>query len=338
MSDATNAPVVSADDVDAHYATVLGFNEEILPATHKAVMQRAAAARGEMHLVDRGDIRIKEGLNPRIQDASYHAHVRWLADSMKEKGFFADKPIAVYAGYDGKRPVMYVVDGFCRMAAYDLALSEGAPLLEIPVILSPNSTSMEDLTVNFVVSNSGKRLTPMEVSIVCKRLQGFGWNDARIASSLHITQEYVGQLLTLAGAPREIRNMVQNGEMTASLAVETLRKHGPDVMQVVGEAMATAKADGKVKLTKRYMPEQIQRKYVTKQAPVVIDAIKRLQTHEAFRALPDDLRGVFEDFLKGMDKAVQAKEAVQGETVVDGGVAAEADAAPQDKKSEAAVA
>lgn len=297
---------------DNQFKTIFDFNEEILPASQKVVLQRSVTVRGEMLMISRDDIRVKEGFNPRIQDAAYHAHIRALADSMKAEGYFLDKPIAVYAGYDGKRPVLFAFDGFCRLAAYDLALSEGAPLQDLPIVIKPNSVTIEDLTVGFVVGNTGKRLTPMEIGVVCKRLVGFGWSEERIAERLHISCEYVAQLLLLAGAPRFIRDFVQNGEMTASLAVESLRKHGADVQDVLVDALANAKAAGKTRLTKRFMPGHGQRKFLTKKAPVMLEAIERLTKHDAFKKLPNDLRITFEALVSG---AAAACDPVTGDDV-----------------------
>ncbi len=93
------------------------------------------------------------------------------------------------------------------------------------MVVKPNSSSLEDLTVSLVTSNGGKRLTPYELGMVAKRLEGFGWEPERIASRLLITEQYVEQLLMLMGAPLGLRQAVQAGHMSAANAVELLRKH-----------------------------------------------------------------------------------------------------------------
>ncbi|TAL65819.1 MAG: ParB/RepB/Spo0J family partition protein [Burkholderiaceae bacterium] len=303
-------------DIDRQFQGVLEFQTEIVPASHKTLMNSIVAVKAEMLMVDVNDLRVLDGFNPRIQDERYHAHVRTIADSIKENGYYPDKPLAGYGGLDGRKPVIYVTDGFCRTAALKLAISEGAPISEVPLVLKDKSTTMEDLTVAFVVSNKGKNLTPMELAIVCKRLVGFGWTVQRIAEKVQITVEYVSQLLTLAGAPRHIREMVQSGEVTAALAIETMRKHGADAGEALNAGLAAAKATGKTRLTKKFMPAQVQRKFFIKNAPQMFSVMERIRALASYGAMPPDIRSAIDDLVKGAAIAAEPKSepGVKGNT------------------------
>lgn len=295
MSNNTNPnPASTACDIEQS----ANFSLDLTPANHKALFQSIAAAKGDLYMMSIDDLRVIDGFNPRIRDAGLDAHIRAIADSIKMNGFYRDKPIAGYGALDGKKPVIYVTDGHNRLEALRLAIAEGAQIDEVPVIVKDRSTTIEDLTVALVRSNEGKRLTPLEIAIVCKRLVNFGWTIPRIAESLGFTPEYVGQLLTLAGAPREIRQMVQAGEATAATALDAIRKHGSDAGGVMAQALEQAKSQGKTKVTAKFLPEQVRRKAIVKQAPQMIEALQQLRADPVYSNLPDKLKLLIDEIVQ----------------------------------------
>lgn len=300
----------TADSIEENVVqvqTALDFNTELVGASHKSLLNSIAATKGDMLIVALEDIRIIPGFNVRVKDAGYHAHIRDLANSIRENGFYNNKPLTGYAGMEGKKPVIFLTDGHCRMEGAHLAISEGAPITELPVILKDKSVTMEDLTVELVRSNNGKRLTPLEMAIACKRLVSFNLKPQTIADKIGITVEYVNQLLTIAGAPASIREMIQAGEATAAVALGALRDHGSDAGKVMGEALAKAKASGKTKLTQKFLPQQILKKAYAKSAPAMYTAITQVKAHDAFGQLPEDLRKMIEDIISKMPAAEEAK-------------------------------
>jgi ParB family chromosome partitioning protein len=293
----------------------LAFNAELTAASHKSVIAGHAMIKSDMYLCPVEDIKILPDFNPRIQDDAYRAHIRGLADSIAANGFFLDKPLAGFGAIEGKKAVIYVTDGHCRLAAVKLAIDEGAPISEVPLVLCDKSTTMEDLTIQLVRANEGKRFSPMELAVVCKRLSSFGWKPVKISEKLSMTPEYVNQLLTLAGAPNAIREMVQQGEATAAVALGALRAHGEKAGEVLGEALKVAKATGKAKVTNKFMPEQVYKAALTKSAPKMYQALERIQTNEAYASLPDDLQALIAELVATIKKSSIPEN---GETVTTG--------------------
>lgn len=113
--------------------------------------------------VPREKLHIEPGFNVRVHDADYNAHVRSIADSIKENGYYPDKPIAGFVAKRDGKDVIVVTDGHSRIAGFDLAVSEGYEGTELPVVTKPRGTSMEDLTIALVTSNTGKPLSPYEL-------------------------------------------------------------------------------------------------------------------------------------------------------------------------------
>lgn len=289
----------------AQFQAALNFNTELVAANPKVLFNSIAMVKAEMWDVQVEDLRVLQDFNIRIRNAEYFAHVRNLADSILANGFYKDKPLSGFGTLAGKKPIIYITDGHCRYEAVLLAISEGAPITELPVVIKDKSVSMEDLTVSLVRSSEGKRLAPLEVAIAVKRLFNFGWKQPLIAQKIGVSEVYVNQLLVLAGAPKAVRDMVESGEATAAVALDAIRAHGSDAQQVMTEALEDAKANGKTKLTARFLPEQIKKKACAKAAPAMFAVIEQVKAHKSFSRLPDDLKLTIEALIAKIGEITQ---------------------------------
>jgi len=219
------------------------------------------------------DLRTIEGFNPRFRDQALIDHIRSLADSMKNEGYYLERPLAGYGTLEGKKPVIYVTEGHCRLEAVKLAILEGAPIIDVPVVIKDRSTTLEDLTVALVRANENRKFGPPELAVVSKRLLKSGWDHGRIGSRLGISPEYVGQLLMIAAAPQPVQDMVQSDLATAAVALAALREHGTEAAVVLASALELARANGKDKLTAKFLPAQIRKKAAVKSAPAMFTVL-----------------------------------------------------------------
>jgi ParB family transcriptional regulator, chromosome partitioning protein len=215
---------------------------------------KEGAGKSDLWFVPRDQIKVVPGFNVRDKDAEYIAAVREYADSMKANGFYRNKALAGYVAVENGENVIYVTDGHTRLDAVDLANAEGAEIHKIPMIISPAGTNAEDLTVALVTSNSGRNLRPHEIAKVVKRLIGYNMSTEEIAKRLAFTKVYVESLLKLLEAPHGVREMVKEGKVSATLAIETYKKHGADAEKLLQDGLATATSLGKEKLTKKNIP------------------------------------------------------------------------------------
>ena len=209
--------------------------------------------------------------------------------------------MAGFVAKENGSDVIFVTDGHCRYDAVELAISEGAEIVRIPVVVAHQGTSMEDLTVALVRANSGKPLEPYEIGMVCKRLTRYNWEIETIAQRLGFSEKYVEGLLLLMGSQVEIRDMVQNDEVAASTAIETIRKYGEKAYSKLKQALDAAKASGGDKATKKYLPEQIFKKRVTKAAPSMFNAISEIQSDPGYDHISPELREKLEALLKELN-------------------------------------
>jgi ParB family transcriptional regulator, chromosome partitioning protein len=268
--DITNSAVSeeNLDQLQSQLIDALAFKEELVSANPKTLLSQVFTKQAGVVDIEVDDLQVLPDFNVRLKDAEYHTHIRSLADSMKANGYYKDKPLAAIGVMSGKKSVIYITDGHCRYAALQIAIAEGAPIKMVPVSIKDKSTTMEDLTVALVRSNEGRKLRPLELAIACKRMIKFGRNEKEIGEAFGLTAFYVTNLLTLAGAPSAIRDMIESGVVPAQVAMDAIRKHGGDAVEVLTTAATKAKDMGASKVTKasiegRSLPKKIVASVVT---------------------------------------------------------------------------
>lgn len=226
---------------------------ELSAGNVKAAMRAADAGRSDLWKVPLDKIQTIDGFNVRADSVEHEDYLSELMGSILANGFYTHKPLTGYVAVREGKQVIYLVDGHCRLQAVKMANTAGAEIKTLPVIVTPNGTSVEDLTVALVTSNSGKSLTPYEIGLVCKRLAGFGWDVNQIAQRLAMTNQSVNDRLMLVAAPPEVRAMVVNGEVSATLATAVLKQDAETAGATLTAGVAKAKAAGKTKATRKHI-------------------------------------------------------------------------------------
>lgn len=290
------------------------FDTELTSGNVKAAMSAATAKSRDLWQVPIREIKVLPGFNPRIHDAAYEAHVEETAQSILEHGFYQDKPLAGYVANESGEQVIYVTEGSTRLAAAHRAIELGASLETLPVAVKDRSTTMEDLTVALVKGNNGKPFTPYELSIIAKRLAGFGRETGFIAKVLSVTTTYVDDLLMIAGAPTQIREWVQSGKLSVSLTVSTMKKHADKARGVLTKALENASEGGKERASAKHLPGHLRATYIKKQSAPLFAAVGELRSDPAWTQVPDTVREKIEQILAGLPEAAQADEASAGAT------------------------
>jgi ParB family chromosome partitioning protein len=277
------------------------FSNTLVAASIKGAMQAAGAGSRDLWQIDPTKLHVIEGLNPRVMNEGYKAHIRALADSMKSEGFYQDQPLAGYAANIDGEPVVCIYGGHSRLLAVELANSEGAEITRVPVTVSQVGLSMEDITVALIRGNGGKELTYYESAIVCKRLVKYGFEIEEIATRTGITAPLVKHRLTLMAAPLKLREMVANESMSATLALEMIAKHGEKVMEHIESAKARADEAGKDRVKKAQCEPTERFKFVKKSAPKLYVAAGAVQRDPGYLSLSSETRTLLEELLKEIE-------------------------------------
>lgn len=242
-------------------------------------------------------IRIIEDFNVRVKDEAYYADIRKYATDMKNNGYKKDKPLSAFVSKENGMDILNLTDGHRRLESLKLALSEGAEITHFPVLTCAKAKSFEDLTVDLVTNNNGTKLSPFETAIVCKRLVNYGWAEEKIALRLGFSIQYISDLLFLMSAPKPIRDMVQNAQVTAGAAIDLLRSHGSNAISILEAGLDRATAAGKTKVTDKYIPGRQYAKFVKKSAPAMVSTLREVQLDPSFSTLSAETRTKLEDLL-----------------------------------------
>lgn len=234
------------------YAT--NFNTKLVSGNVKSAMRDAGAKSSDLWKVPRSKIKVIPGFNVRsVEDPEYIAHIRSLANSILTNGYYQDKPMTGYVSRENGEDVINLTDGHSRLAAFDIAMSEGFQGETLPVIVKPQGTNIEDLMIALVTGNSGRPLTPYETAVVCKRLIGYGLDSKTIAQRLGYTKSYVDDLLMLMAAPSAVRDFVTSGKAAATVAIATLKADPEKAADTLAAGLKIAEEAGKTRVSNKHL-------------------------------------------------------------------------------------
>lgn len=284
------------------------FETTLTSGSIRGAMADANATRRDLWFIPVEKLKAIPGFNVRVRNAAFQAHVRNIADSILADGFKAEHPLAGYVATENGENVIHYYDGHCRYEAVQLAIAEGAEIKRLPVVVAQAGTTLEDLTVSLVRSNSGKQLTPYETALVCKRLLSYGWETVEIARRLCMTPQYVNALLQLAAAPMELRRMVIDDRVAARTALDALRDHGENALEFLLRGELLAKSMGKTRVTSKFTPGRVFRRAVNKTAPEMATAIAAVRQDPAFSSLSEESRKQIEDIFAVLEEARTKEE------------------------------
>jgi len=228
---------------------------ELSSGNVKAAMRDAGAKSADLWMTPLASIRVLDGFNIRTETAAYLQHIQDLKHSILTHGFRRSHPLTGYVAKEGDQDVTYLTDGHSRLRAVRLANAEGANIEVLPVVTTPAGTSMVDLTLG-LFAKPGMDKDQLGKAEGMKRLIGYQMDEADIAAKLNVSRTYVSSLLILAGASNAIKAMVAAGEVSASNAIAAIRKHGAGAAEHLAGRIATAKANGKTKVTKKTLTPQ----------------------------------------------------------------------------------
>ena len=215
-----------------------------------------AVSRKDILRIDPLDIHIRPEWNCR--DVNFNptdADDLALAESIASVGV---KQAMTAVWQDGQA---WLTDGHRRLGATLYAIETlGAEIKSVPVQTEDRYASEADRVLSQLVRNNGKPLSPIEQARVYKRLIDLGWTEKQIADSIGRSVPWVKNLLELHAAPNEVAQMVRSGQVSATLAMDTLKKAGGNGEKAVKElagAVEKAKASGKTRATAKHMePER----------------------------------------------------------------------------------
>lgn len=326
FSDHKEVIIMDHNNVPEQFGLSSTIELNMVNAPAKAGMKSLGTS-NEMFMVKPGILRVKEMFNPRIKDERYWQGVEKLALSIEKNGFYKDKPLAVQVVKEGADFVGYVMEGGRRLDAVMLRLSwmpsEEATKFVVPCVAKDRETNEVDLVYGLAQGNSAEPFRPYEMAVLVKRLkQVYGQTEEQILEKMGgmVSATHLTNLLIVAGAPRKIAELVIAEKLSVTQAAKIMNQHGNDAVAVLEKAESNAKAEGKEKITDRYMPGAKLQKAVKKEAPALYQSAIAVMNDPGFESLSEETRAVLRDLMNELranedpiDSAPVNDESVAGE-------------------------
>jgi len=243
---------------------------------------------GEVKRADAMKVRIEDiheepGFNLRIDGPELRESIDALAAYIADGGIVP--PLEVRPREKGG---VFVVDGHRRRRAYlkiaDRIRDANGELWVSVVAFTGNDA---ERVARVITSAEGRSLSLLEVAEGYRRLTAFGWTPEQIARKVGKTRQHVEQALILANANSDVHRLVASGKVSATTAIEAVRKHGEKAGDVLAGAVNKAEKAGKRKATSgavhgRALPRSVvtavEKKIGGIRERIPLEAIKALST------------------------------------------------------------
>lgn len=228
-------------------------------------------------------IRVREGFNLRMD----FGDIDGLADSIGAQGLL--KPLLVDAMKDGR---FFLVDGERRFKAILKLQERGQEFPLAEAMINGRNVSEMDRVLVMLASNDAKNFEPIEEANGYRRLRDeYKLEPMQIARAVGKSIAFVEQRLLLGDASTEEQELVQQGDVSATVVMEQMRKEKDPVKRVARIKEAKAKGTKlKVKDVK---------------GPKIADQIEEL--HELVKeANKKNKNQAMADLLFSMDKTIRS--------------------------------
>lgn len=249
-------PLLYGDEAPA--ATTVGFGHERAASVEGSIdyangkpINRLTdmGKRFDAITMDPRDIVVEAGFNPR--DWSLPANIESIQD-MKAQiiaagGVLQSLWVRLGGGKDSKKA--FLIDGERRLRASLELIAEGREDLVKRVPVIQKSLDVNDPLKRLILAltaNEGKPLTSFESGQSYVRLLTGGYTEEEIAAKTGKSLVFVRAAVAIVNTPKEVQQMVKDGEVSQSLAIKTVKEVGTvEAVTTLKQAVQVAKADGK---------------------------------------------------------------------------------------------
>lgn len=231
-------------------------------------METNPTKRKDIFHVDPRNIVVVDGFNVR-RDFDLDE----LKEQIKAKGVL--NPITVIAFRDNDGVERYkLVDGERRYRATMAAISEGADIPHVPALKAPKDASVQDLYIEQMMRNEGKKFTELECAIMFRRFkEEFGYTQVQISEIFKKSPAFISKCLSLLDLPQYMQDKIACGELSTTAAREIANSYTDtyDQVRAAKSAVRTAKANGRATATNKEVQKSLKD---NKQAKAIAEALR----------------------------------------------------------------
>ena len=236
-------------------------------------METNSTKRKDIFLVDPRNIVVMDGFNVRRD-----FDLEELKEQIKAKGVL--NPVTVIAFKDEDGVERYkLVDGERRYRATMLAISEGSDIPYVPALKAPKDATIQDLYIEQMMRNEGKRFTELECAIMFRRFkEEYGYTQVQVAEIFKKSPAFVSKCLALLELPQYMQDKIASGELSAKAARELANSYADpyDQVRAAKSAVRTAKAHGRVTATNKEVQSSLKD---AKQGKAIADALRSIAAY-----------------------------------------------------------
>jgi ParB family chromosome partitioning protein len=217
---------------------LLALQVEQLPEklANRETVRNFATSFRQTYKIPFDNINIRENFNVRITNMD----IEELASGILGSNFVTE-PIE---GDMDSKGYFYIVEGHRRYYAMKLLRERGHPIKEMEAFVNNGKTKEDDRIFKLFSSQNNKKLEPLEVALVLKRLEGLGYKSGEIANKIGKSLDYVKDHLALAKEDIEIQHALEEGLITLT-SITTARKKkvsSRDLKEIIEEKKKKGKA------------------------------------------------------------------------------------------------
>ena len=262
-------------------------------------METNATKRTDIFLIDPRNIVVVENFNVRRD-----FDLEELKEQIKSKGVL--NPVTVIPFREDGVERYKLVDGERRYRATMLAIEEGANIQYIKALKAPKDASLEDLYIEQMMRNEGKRFTEYECAIMFRRFkEEFGYSQIEIADKFKKSPAFVSKCLSLLDLPPYIQEKIVKGELSVKAAKEIAANYENEREQVKAAktAVKTAQEQGRTTATNKEVLNSLKD---AKEAKAVAEALRKVWAYMDGEVMVDvDKMATILERTESLSKAVK---------------------------------
>lgn len=198
-----------------------------------------------------------------------------LKDQIIAKGVLNPISVIPFKDEDGVEKYK-LVDGERRYRATMAAIAEGVDIKRIKAMYVSKNSKPEDLYIEQMMRNEGKKFTEYECGIMFKRFKdNYGYTQVEIAEKFKKSPAFVSKCLSMMDLPPEILQRIENNHISAKAARDIASSYETEEQKVeaVEKTVYEAQSQGKKTATNKDANSALKD---TKEAKIISESLMKI--------------------------------------------------------------
>lgn len=189
----------------------------------------------------------RAGGNIRVDYGNEDGSFKELVASIESNGILV--PLRAYRDKDNEGEWI-AIDGHRRLAAAMKLVDKGLSIRAKIISVDARKVSDEQMIIDMVITNSGKPLSPLELSDAVHRLVVLGYKPKEVAAKFGMEVHAVRNLDLLGSAPKRIRDLISKNKLSYTVALDFIKTSADfnDAIDKIERAFSIVAGEKRVKV------------------------------------------------------------------------------------------